>query len=63
MYEDTVRLLKESTTPLPKIAEDCEISLRLLHYLRSGEYRGDPGVRKIERLHHYLSGETTHVQD
>lgn len=54
LCDQTIRLLKESGTPRRVIAEKTGLGFGWLNALVLGEI-ADPGVRKIERLHAYLT--------
>lgn len=56
MYEQTLAMLRQTNTPVRKIAADTDLSVRWLYYLRDGGFE-DPSVRRIERLHSYLLAE------
>jgi hypothetical protein len=56
MFQSTMDLLKESKGQFRVIAADTGLDYNWLHKLSQGEIK-DPSVRKIERLHGYLTSE------
>ena len=56
LYEKTITKLTESKIPLMQVAAGSNVGYRWLCRLIAGDY-SDPGVKKIQRIHNYLSTE------
>lgn len=54
LYSKTIRLLKMSSISFSEISKGAGVGQRWLFDLANGRFK-DPGVRKIQRLHDYLS--------
>jgi predicted transcriptional regulator len=54
LYSETMRLAEASGLSVAGLARATGLKERWLHRLLRGDFQ-DPGVRKIERLHTYLT--------
>lgn len=54
LYSETMRLAESSGLSVAGLARATGLKERWLHRLLRGDFQ-DPGVRKIERLHTYLT--------
>lgn len=54
LLTETQHLFEVAGVAIPEISRDTGLKQRWLHRLFKGDYQ-DPGVRKIEKLHRYLS--------
>lgn len=54
LYDQTLELLSQSPKTIPVIAAETGLKQRWLYRLLDGDF-SDPGVRKIQKLHTYLS--------
>lgn len=54
LFETTMQQVRDSGMSLPKIASGAQVGHRWLVDLMNGRFN-DPGVKKIQRLHAFLS--------
>lgn len=56
LLSSTQKLLDDTPQSVKTIAKGAKVNYRWLRYFMDGRYN-DPGVRKIQRIHDYLSCE------
>jgi transcriptional regulator with XRE-family HTH domain len=54
LLDETLQMARESALSVPQLAAAAGVESRWLYMLLSGKIK-DPGVRRLARLHDYLS--------
>jgi len=54
LLEETLKMLRETSTPFKQIAEEADVSMRWL-YMFANESYNDYGIIRVQRVHDILA--------